>query len=112
MSTKPFTMKLHIWFGTKCAYSRWMAPAFPIEEKVRKEYQEATTKHPQKINRTSTLSMLMGISVGLFLKKLVKKAIAAFDSIVCQTREIVRPGRKNERKKHPKKLYYMNYKPL
>lgn len=86
--------------------------AFPIEEKVKKEYQEAGTKHPQKINRTSALSMLMGISVGLFLKKLVKKAIAAFDSIVGQTREIVRPGRKNERKKRPKKLYYMNYKPL
>ena len=86
--------------------------AFPIEEKVKKEYQEVGTKYPQKINRTSALSMLMGISVGLFLKKLVKKAIAAFDSIVSQTREIVRPGRKNERKKRPKKLYYMNYKPL
>lgn len=86
--------------------------AFPIEEKVKKEYQEANTKHPQKINRTSALSMLMSISVGLFLKKLVKKAIAAFDSIVSQTREIIRTGRKNERKKRPKKLYYMNYKPL
>jgi hypothetical protein len=86
--------------------------AFPIEERIKKEYQEAKTKHPQKINRTSTLSMAMSISVGLFLKKLVTKAIAAFDSIVSQTREIVRPGRKNERKKRPKKLYYMNYKPL
>lgn len=86
--------------------------AFPIEEKVKKEYQEAGTKHPQKINRTSALSMLMSISVGLFLKKLIKKAIAAFDCIVAKTREIVRPGRKNERKKRPKKLYYMNYKPL
>lgn len=86
--------------------------AFPIEEKVKKEYQKAGTKHPQKINRTSALSMLMSISVGLFLKKVVKKAIAAFDSIVSQTREIIRQGRKNERKKRPKKLYYMNYKPL
>lgn len=86
--------------------------AFPIEEKVKKEYQEANTKHPQKINRTSALSMLMSISVGLFLKKLVKKAIAAFDSIVSQTKEIIRTGRKNERKKRPKKLFYMNYKPL
>ncbi len=86
--------------------------AFPIEKKVKKEYQESSTKHPQKINRTIALSMLMSISVGLFLKKLVIKAIAAFDFIVAQTREIVRPGRKNERKKRPKKLYYMNYKPL
>ena len=86
--------------------------AFPIEERVKKEYREADTKHSQKINRTSALSMLMSISVGLFLKNNVKKAIKAFDLIVGQTREIVRPGRKNERKKRPKKLYYMNYKPL
>ena len=86
--------------------------AFPIEERVKKEYREADTKHSQKINRTSALSMLMSISVGLFLKNSIKKAIAAFDSIVGQTREIIRPGRKNERKKRPKKLYYMNYKPL
>jgi hypothetical protein len=33
-------------------------------------------------------------------------------SVVSQPREIVRPGRKNERNKHRKKLYYMNYKPL
>ena len=61
--------------------------AFPIEERVKKEYQGAGTRHPQKINRTSALSTLMGISVGLFLKKLIKKAMAAFDSIVSQTRE-------------------------
>ena len=86
--------------------------AFPIEERIKKEYRDADTKHSQKINRTSALSMLMSISVGLFLKNRIKKAIAAFDSIVSQTREIIRPGRKNERKKRPKKLYYMNYKPL
>lgn len=86
--------------------------AFPIEERVKKEYREARAKHRQKINRTSALSMLMSISVGLFLKNKIKKAITAFDSIVSQTREIVRPGRKNERKKRPKRLYYMNYKPL
>jgi hypothetical protein len=86
--------------------------AFPIEERIKKEHLEAKTKHPQKINRTCALSMVMSISVSLFLRKLVTKAIAAFDSIVSQTREIVRPGRKNERKKRPKRLYYMNYKPL
>ena len=86
--------------------------AFPIEEKVKKEYHGVGTTHPQKINRTNTLPMLMGIGVGLFLRKLVKKAITAIDSFVSQTREIVRPGRKNERKKRPKKLYFMNYKPL
>jgi hypothetical protein len=86
--------------------------AFPIEERIKKEYKEAKTKHPQKINRTSALSIVMSISVNLFLKKLVKKSIAAFDSIISQTREIIHFGRKNERKKCQKKLYYMNYKPL
>lgn len=86
--------------------------AFPIEERVKRESQEAGLKHQQKINRTGALAMLMSMSVGMFLKKLVKKAIAAFDSVVSQTKEIVRPGRKNERKKRPKKLYHMNYKPL
>jgi len=86
--------------------------AFPIEERVKKEYRDVDTKYSQKINRTSALSMLMSISVGLFLKNRIKKALAAFDSNVSQTREIIRPGRKNERKKRPKKLYYMNYKPL
>ena len=86
--------------------------AFPIEERVKKEYSEANTKHAQKINRTNALSMLMNISVGLFLKNKIKKAIAAFDSIVSSTREIIRPGRKFERKKRPKKLHHMNYKPL
>ncbi len=86
--------------------------AFPIEERVKKEYQEANNKYTQKINRTSAMSMLMSISVGLFLKNKAKKAIKAFDSIVSKTKEIVRPGRKVERKKRPKKLYHMNYKPL
>lgn len=86
--------------------------AFPIEEKVKEEYKKAGTKHTQKINRTSALSMTMSISIGLFLKTIVKKAIEAFDAIVSETREVVRPGRKNDRKKRPKKLHYMNYKPL
>lgn len=86
--------------------------AFPIEEKVRKEYVESKNKHPQKINRTNALAMFRNISIGLLLKGNISKAIDAFDEIVSSTREIVRPGRKNERKKRPKKLHYMNYKAL
>jgi hypothetical protein len=51
--------------------------AFPIEEKVKEEYQEASIKHPQKINRTSDLSMLMSISVGLFFEKACKKSYSS-----------------------------------
>ena len=86
--------------------------AFPIEEKVKKEYHESKNKHTQKINRTNALSMFRSISIGLFIKKLTMKALEAFDSVVEKTREIVRQGRVVERKKKPKKLYYMNYKPL
>jgi hypothetical protein len=87
--------------------------AFPIEEKVKKEYeQEKELKHQQKINRTNALSMTRDICIGLFLKKLIKRALKAFDKIVKATREIIRPDRKNERKHHLKRLYHMNYKRL
>ncbi len=86
--------------------------AFPIEEKVKKESSEKEIKYSQKINRTSALAMLKNISIGIFLKKEFKKAIAAFDLIVEKTTEIVRLGRNFPRKKRPKKLYHMNYKPF
>jgi hypothetical protein len=87
--------------------------AFPIEERVKKEYeQEKELKHQQKINRTNALSMTRDICIGLFLKKLIKRALKAFDKIVKATREIIRPDRKNERKHHLKRLYHMNYKRL
>ncbi|MDK2788043.1 MAG: hypothetical protein PWP07_1268 [Epulopiscium sp.] len=87
--------------------------AFPIEKKVKKEYEkEKALKHQQKINRTNALFMTREICIGLFLKKLIKKTLKAFDKIVKNTREIIRPHRKYERKQHPKKLYHMNHKRL
>ena len=86
--------------------------AFPIEEKVRKEYSKSNSKHDQKINRTGALAMVRNISVGLLLRKQVSEALAAFDDIVYNTREIIRPNRKFERKKKSKKPHYMNYKAL
>jgi hypothetical protein len=86
--------------------------AFPIEEKVKKEYKKTRNKHPQKINRTSAYGMLQKISIGMLLGRTVRLAIDAFDSIVYKTRELIRPGRQNPRKKRPKKLHYMNHKPL
>ncbi|MBX9851995.1 MAG: hypothetical protein K2X86_09575, partial [Cytophagaceae bacterium] len=86
--------------------------AFPIEEKVKKEYKEAKNKHQKKINRTAALSATCSITVALFIKRMITKAIDAFDNIVSQTTEIVRPGRKEERNHKPKKQYHMNYKRL
>lgn len=97
-----------IFLMTLCA-----AYAHPIEEKVVAEYRaDENRKHPQKINRTNALSMTQDIMIGAFIKKKYTQAVEAFDKIVENTREIVRPGRSFERKKRPKKLYSMNYKRL
>jgi len=53
--------------------------------------------------------MTVEILVPMFLRKMVTKAIRAFDDIVYGTREIIRMGRNMVRKKSPKKPYSMNY---
>jgi hypothetical protein len=89
------------------------AYAHPIEERVVAEYKaDENRKHNQKINRTNALSMTLDILISVFVRKQFKKALQAFDIIVSETREIIRPGRNIPRKKKPKKLYSMNYKRL
>ena len=89
------------------------AYAHPVEERVRKEFKaDENRKHDQKINRTNAISMTKDILVGIFIKKQYERAIKAFDDIVYNTREIVRPNRKNERKHRQKKPYCINYKRL
>lgn len=89
------------------------AYAHPIEERVREEFKaDENRKHDQKINRTNAISMTKDILVGVFIKQQYEKALKAFDDIVYNTREIIRPGRKNERKHRQKKPYSMNYKRL
>lgn len=89
--------------------------AHPIEEKVKAEFaKDQHRKHDQKINRTSALDMLHNILIPLFLKNKFKKALKAFDHILYNTRELLRPGRANPRKPKPKskRRYYMAYKRL
>ena len=89
------------------------AYAHPIEERVTAEYKaDENRKHDQKINRTNALSMTLEILIPIFVRKQYKKALKAFDEIVSQTREIIRPGRVIPRKQKPKKSYSMNYKRL
>jgi len=89
------------------------AYAHPIEERVKEEFKaDENRKHNQKINRTNAISMTRDILVGVFIKQQYKKALKAFDDIVYNTREIIRPDRKNERKHRQKKPYCMNYKRL
>jgi len=97
-----------VFLMTLCA-----AYAHPIEEKVVEEYKaDQNRKYDQKINRTNALSMTQDILIGVLIRKQFKKALNAFDNIVANTREIIRPGRSNPRNKKPKKLYSMNYKRL
>lgn len=88
--------------------------AFPIEEKVIKEYKAdkkaGLVAHPRKINRTFAYWSTKGILIGMFIKKMFKRALSVFDKQVEANTEIVRPGRRNLRKKKPPRLYHMNYK--
>jgi hypothetical protein len=97
-----------VFLMTMCA-----AYAHPIEEKVIEEYKaDKDSKLQQQINKTSAVAMMMDISIPMFIKKKFNEALKAFDEIIYKTREVVRPGRKELRKKKPKKQYHMNYKPL
>lgn len=89
------------------------AYAHPIDEKVREEYKaNENRKYDQKINRTNAIAMTKDVLIAVFIKKEYGAAIRAFDDLVAKTREIIRPGRSNERNHRPKKLYSMNYKRL
>jgi hypothetical protein len=89
------------------------AYAHPIEEKVIAEFKaDQNRKHDQKINRTNALATARSILTPLFLKRIVRESIDAFDDIIYKTREIIRPNRSNQRKNKPKKPTNMNYKPL
>jgi hypothetical protein len=97
-----------VFLMTLCA-----AYAHPIEEKVVEEYKaDQNRKFDQKINRTNAISMTQDILIAVFLRRQFEKALNAFDKIVAETREIIRPGRSNPRNKKQKQLYSMNYKRL
>jgi hypothetical protein len=92
------------------------ALAFPIEDKVVKEYQDAKkkgkVKHGQKINRTYAYWTTKGMLIAMFIKKKIKQALSVFDSQVESNTELDRPGRKSPRKKKPPRHYHMTYKDL
>jgi len=97
-----------IFLMTLCA-----AYAHPIDEKVKAEYKvDKDRKHDQKINKTNALAQTIEVLIPIFIRNQYHRAMQAFDKIIAATREIIRPGRKVERKKRPKKHYDMNYKKL
>lgn len=87
--------------------------SLPIDQKVRAEYKaDEKRKYAQQINKTNAVANTCEIMIAVFLKNQYHKAIAAFDHIVENTREVVRPNRKNKRNKKPKRTYSMNYNKL
>lgn len=90
------------------------AYAFPIEEKLREEYndEKRETKHAQKPNKTHALATLSDMLIPVFIKRKLNEFLAYFDQMVYKTREVIRKNRSVKRNKKPKKQYYMNYKPL
>jgi len=85
--------------------------AFPIEERVRKEYEEdKKTKHTRKINRTFALGSFNDVVVALLIRKNFQRTIEAFDQLVERTTEIIRPNRTFTRSHKQKRIYNMNYK--
>lgn len=97
-----------VFLMTLCA-----AYAFPIEEKVKKEYQQDNQrKRSQKINRTNAIAFCRSMITAIFIKKNIKDSIRAFDDNIRKTREIIRPERSNPRNHRKKHQYYMNYKDL
>lgn len=97
-----------IFMMTMCA-----AFAHPIEEKVRNEYKADEKRiYDQKINKTNALAHLQDFLIPMFLKKKIKKGLEAFDELVYNTREMIKPDRSNPRNHKQKKIPSMNYKPL
>lgn len=86
--------------------------SFPIEQKVKAEYNAAVHKYKKKINRTDALSIVKETWIGMFIKKKIGTVFKTIDAILIRTSDIVRPNRKFERKKRLKNPPSMNYKQL
>jgi len=79
--------------------------AFPIEEKVVKEYREAKknreVKRLRKINRTYAYWTTKITLIAMFIKMQTKAALAVFDKQVESNTEVYRPGKKSPRREKP-----------
>jgi len=79
--------------------------------------EEQAQRHPDKpryqVNFTYALSFMKNNVVAIFIRRSIAKTIQAVFELLRHSLSIIRPGRKNPRKKGPKlKLYAMAYKPI
>ena len=86
--------------------------SFPIDQKVKAEYNAAVDKYAKQINRTNALSIVKETWLGMFLKRLFYVPLAAIDDILAKTCDIIRPNRTFKRKKRLKRPPSMHYKQL
>lgn len=85
---------------------------WPIDEKLKSEWEQDGRKHQHKVNKTNALAMVTEIMPQVVFKKMIRPALKALDRILLATTEIIRPKRKFKRKKITKKPPSMNYKQL
>lgn len=87
--------------------------SFPVSKRVEEDFKAGhKRKHDQQINHTQAVCSTKEILAVVFVLASGSIALAAFDSIVYNTREIIRPGRTNPRNHRQKKPHYMAYKRL
>jgi Transposase DDE domain len=84
--------------------------AYPVEQKVRREFAMSQNKHVKTINKTHAVGQLQDSMIGIFLKNKLMEGLRNFSIMIYKTTEIVRPGRKNPRKHRTNKPPSQSYK--
>ena len=86
--------------------------SFPANEIIHQDYSDR--KYCYRINFAHTLSSVKNTVIMLFTRSVeaVHKIIDDLTILFSATVEPIRPGRKFERKLKPRKIHYMNYKPI
>jgi hypothetical protein len=77
---------------------------------MQRRQTEGQHQAPQKDQPHLCLLANKFILIGVFIKRTVRSALAVFHKQVAANPEIVRPGRREKRKRRPPKLFHMNYK--
>ena len=87
--------------------------AHPVQDRLQQEDKEHPPKHARRINFTYALSAMKDNVVSLLTGNTVLEILHALFRLLHKTLSVIRPGRRNPRKKGPKlKLFAMAYKPI
>jgi hypothetical protein len=85
----------------------------PVQDLLDKEQDDHPKGHRRQVNFTYALSVMKNNLVSIFLRPDRAKIILKLFTLLSKTLSVIRPGRRNPRKRGPKlKLYAMAYKPI